>query len=141
MNSWHCHGCSLPQAPGPGLLCDDCDEKTNTEMIVSEEDFDRFEAEIDEEAPVELTEHQKVLADALLLAAAGSGVLVEGLSDEQRLEAMELIVMAAPKHLKDDFERCCAYFIYRDILMQASGSGSLELILEAQNMINRMLDD
>lgn len=91
----------------------------------------------------ELTEHQMKMADALVLAAAGSMSLIDDdtMDEYHRIEAMRTIIATAPSHLKDDFERCCAYFIYRDILMQASGSGSLELILEAQNAINGMLNE
>lgn len=119
-------------------ICCNCDEQFESIDALDAHQYGGCHI-IKEEEP-ELTEHQKKIADALVLAAAGS-ITLSGLEGERALEIMQFIVEAAPRHLHDDLPRCCAYFIYRDILMQASGSSSLELILEAQNEINKMLGD
>lgn len=78
-------------------------------------------------------------ADMSLVAAAGSVSFVE-LSDERAIDAAQRIIDNAPEHLADDFRRCCAYHVYRTLLIEAVANNSLDTILVLQNNVLSLLD-
>lgn len=74
------------------------------------------------------------LDDANLLAAAGHQSLVE-LPQDRFDAAYQKIVEAAPVAIQDDFRRCCAYYLYRVLLMEAVENGDKGQIFNMQEAL------
>lgn len=74
------------------------------------------------------------------MVAAAASVVLSGIDELEGIEASQDIIELAPEHLQDDFAKCCAYFIYRDLLIKASEDNSLDIILSAQSHLMSFLD-
>lgn len=74
------------------------------------------------------------LVDMDMLAAAGTIEMVP-LSEERAIFIRGKIIDNAPVQIKDDFELCCAYYLYRIILMGAVENKDVGQILNAQSAI------
>ena len=90
----------------------------------------------DAEIPLKST----LLEDILLVAAAGSAS-VGGLTDERAIDAAQAIIDRAPEHIRDDFQKCCAYQIYRILLMNATTNNDTGQMYAAQSALMQFLND
>lgn len=76
---------------------------------------------------------------AELIAAAGT-LKVADVSDEEAIDAGQAILDAAPDHLRDDFQTCCALFLYRKILVDAVKANDTGQIYAAQSSILSLIE-
>jgi len=66
-----------------------------------------------------------------IVAAAGSVELVD-LPDEDAVTAAGRLIDYAPERIQDDFKLCCAYHIYRSLLIEAVEKNDVGQIYNAQ---------
>lgn len=78
--------------------------------------------------------------EAMKAVAAAGSVDVANLDLIEASEAAEEIVSMAPEHIQDNFKRCCAYFIYRSLLIEAVKNGDVGQMYAAQTALEDYLD-
>lgn len=74
-----------------------------------------------------------------LIAAAAHPSIVD-MNEDDMLEASRMIVNHAPEHIRDDFKKCCAYHIYRAVLIEANKNNDVGQVLNAQMQLMQFIE-
>lgn len=82
---------------------------------------------------------QHVWDNTFKVAAAGglSGVV----SEDDTFDAIDTIVDCAPLSIQDDLDKACAYYVYRQLLINAVNDNDYGRITYLQQSILILLDD
>lgn len=96
--------------------------------------LDWDDPESDESTPEDSADPPYTPTNAELVASAAY-TSVPGLTDEESLEAVAEIVYGAPEHLRDDFQICCALYLYRQALIKAVAKNDIGQIVNTQSLI------